>query len=521
MELLSLVKEKLLPGHKLNNVFEVDLVESLIKSTRILALIESENEETESSLKAVLVYQTVRVPVRSSIDLTLDVVIPVNGILKCEVGSSTADLVLVNLSTGEMKFVFEMPFSEQTNSFVSDIYKSTEAVKSLTPEFSWLNPYIQLSQKSKQIDGIQKDAVLTFNSFTNENDSSESFTSYGATYTHKAHLGIDQENHTFVHPSPSLAARENEIKKEMEAREDKYTYFKNYTVFIGTWNVNGQYPSIGLSEWLACDEEPPDFYAVAFQELDLNTEAFLFNVTPREQEWLNAVSNGVHPKAKYLKVRFVRLVGIMLIVLAKEEHIAHIRNVAVDTVGTGIMNKMGNKGGVSVRFELHNTSIVFINAHMAAHVEEVERRNEDHDLILARTDFRLGSSEYPKRIENHDHIYFFGDMNYRINKPRESDIKTLANKGNLKVLFEYDQLTEQKRIGRIFANYNEGVITFQPTFKYDLNSDNWDSSEKMRQPAWCDRILWKGTGIKQQYYRSHPTLRISDHKSVSALFNTR
>lgn len=82
------------------------------------------------------------------------------------------------------------------------------------------------------------------------------------------------------------AVREKMIKHQMLQKFNEYTYSQNIKVQIATWNVNGKQATVSLVDWLNVNEDEPDIYAVGFQELDLSKEAFLFNDTPREEEWL-------------------------------------------------------------------------------------------------------------------------------------------------------------------------------------------------------------------------------------------
>ena len=138
----------------------------------------------------------------------------------------------------------------------------------------------------------------------------------------------------------------------------------------------------------------------------------------------------------------------------------------------------------------------------------------------ARTDMFVGGGD-GSMILDHEICILNGDLNYRIDA-RGPIVDRIKN-NELGPLLERDQLlVERKRNpGFRLRAFNECSITFAPTYKYDVGTDTYDSSEKKRSPAWCDRLLYRGLGkIKQTEYRRWE-VKASDHRPVSGVFSIR
>lgn len=94
-----------------------------------------------------------------------------------------------------------------------------------------------------------------------------------------------------------------------------------------------------------------------------------------------------------------------------------------------------------------------------------------------------------------DALIWLGDFNYRIDGQYDQ-VKELATTGNFGPLLACDQLRREMVAGTVFRGLREGKIAFPPTYKFDKGIPSpaaYDSSEKRRVPAWCDRIFFRGS----------------------------
>ncbi|PLB54305.1 DNase I-like protein [Aspergillus steynii IBT 23096] len=312
------------------------------------------------------------------------------------------------------------------------------------------------------------------------------------------------------------------VLTELNRRASEYSFTKSIKIWTGTFNVNGRHlgTDVDLTPWLLPELETNDpmIFAVGFQEIVALSPQQIMSTDPSTRKtWEAAVGNCLNSSArsrgttKYVLLRSGQLVGAALMVFVREDVLKEIKNVEGSVKKTGLSGIAGNKGGCAIRLEYSNTRICFVTAHLAAGFANYDERNRDYETICHGLRFQRNRS-----IDDHDSIIWLGDFNYRIGLGNHN-VRELVLQRDYQKLYDNDQLNLQMVTGRAFQFYTEGSISFPPTYKYDVGRDEYDTSEKARIPAWCDRVLWRGTNLHQVNYKA-ADLRFSDHRPVWATF---
>ena len=336
------------------------------------------------------------------------------------------------------------------------------------------------------------------------------------------------------------------VLREMCKRYNEYVTTMNLRVSVGTYNVNGgkHFRSIvckdvSLSDWLLdaprkssslvsveYDNVPVDIFAIGFEEIvDLNASNIMAASTDNAKAWAEELQKVLSRDTEYVLVTYQQLVGVCLYLFIRPMHAPYLRDVAVDCVKTGLGGATGNKGAAAIRCVLYSTSFCFVCAHFAAGQSQVNERNADYAEITRKITFPMG-----RTLNTHDYVFWCGDFNYRVDMDKD-EMKEMIKRNEFDQILQYDQLRVQQDQGNVFKNFLEGPVNFAPTYKYDLFSDDYDTSEKCRQPAWTDRVLWKrrkqvpdidsptdwNPGNLIHYGRAE--LKQSDHRPVIAVID--
>lgn len=304
------------------------------------------------------------------------------------------------------------------------------------------------------------------------------------------------------------------------------------------------------------------------------------------QYWVNALSSVLGSRSWY-NVSMRQLSGMLIMVFARSDLSESLGEIHTTSVACGILGVGGNKGAVAVHLSLYRHRFVFICSHFAAHQHAIDVRNANYHTILQEMNFKsiqgifdaidededmfdaleassgLSSDNiardnifaggvidksqhilYPSSsqkisgfLKNIDASFWMGDFNYRIDG-KYDQVCQLISARELSPLLLCDQFRREHQAGKIFRGFLEPDITFPPTYKFDKGATGefaYDSSEKRRVPAWCDRIVYRGNSplpydfvlgtdsevkvdINPVEYNCWMDVTDSDHKPVYGLY---
>uniref|UniRef100_A0A3Q2Z1G3 Inositol polyphosphate-5-phosphatase Ka n=1 Tax=Hippocampus comes TaxID=109280 RepID=A0A3Q2Z1G3_HIPCM len=320
---------------------------------------------------------------------------------------------------------------------------------------------------------------------------------------------------------------------------------------IVTWNVATADPLDDMSSLLRLDSpEDADLYVIGLQEVYSGPLRFMSDVV-LDDPWSSVLMTALAPR-QYVKVSSIRMQGLLLLLFSKLEHLPFIRDIQTTYTRTGIFGYWGNKGGVSIRLSLYGHMLCFLNCHLVAHMKHANERVVEFEHILNSQNFNC---EKAGKILDHRLVFWFGDLNFRIQDHGLHFVRTCISNQNYSLLWNKDQLIMMKEKEKLLQEFEEGPLDFQPTYKFDVNTDTYDSSlHVLPGPAWsydhiesrlqpkaphADEQDKHGDGpdahnvkppeeaeeypleIRQDLYTSNMDYSTSDHKPVTGIFTLK
>ncbi|MED6123837.1 hypothetical protein PIB30_053209 [Stylosanthes scabra] len=338
------------------------------------------------------------------------------------------------------------------------------------------------------------------------------------------------------------------LRSELSGKEFLYTKVEKLKILCGTWNVGqGKASQDSLTSWLGSVASDVGIVVVGLQEVEMGA-GFLAMSAAKEtvglegssvgQWWLDTIDKTLDEGSTFERVGSRQLAGMVIAVWVKID--------------------IRFNGAVGLRIRVYDQIMCFVNCHFAAHLDAVNRRNSDFDHVYRTMSFgrptslsyatAAGTSSVPifrgtnsaegiPELSEADMIVFLGDFNYRLDGISYDEARDFVSQRCFDWLRERDQLRAEMEAGNVFQGMREAEITFPPTYKFERHQAGlagYDSGEKKRIPAWCDRVLYRDSRSSSVadcslecpviasvlQYEACMDVTDSDHKPVRCIFST-
>lgn len=247
-----------------------------------------------------------------------------------------------------------------------------------------------------------------------------------------------------------------------------------------TWNVASVKPNSVVVEEIAQafsfgNNNKTDILFIALEEIEMSVVSVVKGSSKLKDQWSKIIQMVIAKTGGYYLYSELSLGGVYTALIFRKDLSPLPKCGEIKTIRLGAYG-LANKGAIIYPLTINGTRFLFMGCHLSPHSENWESRNQQLKMLL-----KIAGKDF-------DFLAIIGDLNYRIDMTYEECMNFIENK-DLDKLYSKDQLQLTRNVDQTINRFKEPKISFFPTFKFDPNSDVYDTSAKHRVPSYTDRVL--------------------------------
>lgn len=164
----------------------------------------------------------------------------------------------------------------------------------------------------------------------------------------------------------------------------------------------------------------------------------------------------------FIQIGDTEMWEMFLVAYISKKDVLRVNSVETNLLALGVMNLIGNKGALILKFNLYERNFLFLNSHLVAGAWKGQQRCDMMSDALRGISLQNQKDRFEPDAVN-DYCFLMGDMNMRF-KAKYSDFINFVEFAK-EHMYSYDELYEHRVEKGRFPGYHEEPIDFMPTYK--------------------------------------------------------